>query len=242
MLETHTIFDDVQSDVTSSHRVTDIKEAVRDRNRVNIYVDDKFYCSLDISQVVDYGIKVGRELSAEDLADLKRASDFGKFYGRALEYVLMRPHSTKEVRDYLKRKTLDKKVRTKNPKTGEYQTKTRQGYDSSLVPLVLERLEQHGYLDDERFARVWAENRHAKKGISNRKLREELAEKGISKDIVDAVLQDGARDEREELRKVIARKANRYADRQKLMQYLVRQGFNYSDVSEELSTFSSEGA
>lgn len=242
MLETHTIFDGERSDAASSHRVTDIKEAVRDRNRVNIYVDDKFYCSLDISQVVDYSIKVGRELSAEDLADLKRASDFGKFYGRALEYVLTRPHSTKEIRDYLKRKTLDKKVRTKNPKTGEYQTKTRQGYDSSLVPLVLERLERHGYLDDERFARVWAENRHAKKGISNRKLREELAEKGISKDIVDAVLQDGARDEREELRKVIARKANRYADRQKLMQYLVRQGFNYSDVSEELSTFSSEGA
>lgn len=242
MLETHTIFDDGQGNIAPSHRVSDIKEAVRDRNRVNVYVDNNFYCSLDISQVVDFGVKIGRELSDEDLANLKRASDFGKFYGRALEYVLMRPHSTKEIHDYLKRKTLGKKVRVKNPKTGEYQTKTREGYDPSLVPLVLERLEQRGYLDDERFARIWVENRHAKKGISNRKLRNELAEKGISKEIVEAILQDGARDEREELRKVIARKANRYADRQKFMQYLVRQGFNYSDVSEELSTFSSDGA
>lgn len=242
MLEIQTIFDNEQKNNAHAHRVTDIKEAVRDRNRVNIYIDSKYYCSLDISQVVDFGVKIGREFSEEELAQLKRASDFGKFYSRALEYVLMRPHSTKEIKDYLKRKTINKKVRIRNLKTGEYQTKIREGYDASLIPLVIERLEQHGHLDDERFARIWVENRHIKKGISNRKLRNELTEKGVDKRIIDAVLQDDARNEREELRKVIARKASRYADRQKLMQYLVRQGFNYSDVSEELSTFSSDGA
>lgn len=243
MLETHTIFDDDASGKAApTRRVTNIKEAVRDQNRVNIYVDDKFFCSLDISQVVDFGVKIGRELSGAELEELRRASNFGKFYTRALEYVLIRPHSSKEIRDYLKRKTLNKKVRTKNPKTGEYQTKVREGYDSNLIPLVLERLDRHGYLDDERFARIWVENRHTKKGISNKKLQRELAEKGISKEIIESVLRNGARDEREELRKVIARKINRYPDQQKLMQYLLRQGFNYSDISEELSTFSSDGA
>lgn len=237
MLEASTIFDhDEAGKKAQSHRVTDIKEAVRDQNRVNIYIDDKFFCSLDISQVVDFGIKIGRELSDEELIELKRASDFGKFYARALEYVLMRPHSIKEIRDYLKRKTLSKKVRVKNRKTGEYQTKVREGYDASLIPLVLERLDQHGHLDDERFARLWVENRNTKKGVSIRKLRNELAEKGVDKNIVESVLQDSSRDEREELRKVIARKANRYEDPQKLIQYLVRQGFNYSDVLDELDS------
>ena len=50
-----------------------------------------------------------------------------------------------------------------------------------------------------------------------------------------------SRDDSEELRKIIARKANRYDDQQKLIQYLVRQGFNYSDVLDELAS-SSEGA
>ena len=241
MLETHTIFDkDESASKTQTHHVTQVKEAVRDQNRVNIYVDDKFYCSLDISQVVDFSIKIGRKLSDAELAELKRASDFGKFYARALEYVLMRPHSIKEISDYLRRKTLSKKIRTKNPKTGEYKDTVRSGYDPSLIPLVLERLDQHGHLDDRRFAELWVENRDIKKGTSFKKLRDELARKGISQKIIDDILCSNMRNEREELRKVIARKSNRYTDRQKLIQYLIRQGFAYSDILDELS--SSEGA
>ena len=243
MLETITIFDDDQTAPkrAQSHRITDIKQAVRDQNRVNIYLDDKFFCSLDISQVVDLHLKIGKELSDDERAELKRASEFGKFYQRALEYALMRPRSMKEIRDYLNRKTLSRKVRVKNRKTGEYQTKVQEGCDPSLVPLVLKRLEERGYLDDYRFAELWVENRSIKKGISPKKLRNELARKGIGQSIIEEVLQKSSRDERDELRKVITRKANRYADRQKLIQYLVRQGFNYSDVLEELAS-SSDGA
>ena len=198
MLETITIFDDDEvADKTQSHRVTDIKEAVRDHNRVNVYIDDKYYCSLDISQVVDLGIKIGRKLNSEQLEDIKRASE-------------------------------------------EYKDTVRSGYDPSLIPLVLERLDQHGHLDDRRFAELWVENRDIKKGTSFKKLRDELARKGISQKIIDDVLHSNMRNEREELRKVIARKSNRYTDRQKLIQYLIRQGFAYSDILDELS--SSEGA
>ena len=47
MLETITIFDDEPTNKKSARRITDIKEAVKDKNRVNIYIDDKFFCSLD---------------------------------------------------------------------------------------------------------------------------------------------------------------------------------------------------
>ncbi|MBR6810956.1 RecX family transcriptional regulator [Candidatus Saccharibacteria bacterium] len=243
MLEINTIFDDLgpvkkSGDKPAPKRsITDIKQAVRDENRVNIYIDNKFFCSLDISQVVDYHLKIGKVLTEEELQDIRRASDFGKFYSRALEYVLSRPHSAKEIRDYLKKKTLNRTVRVKNRKTGEYQTKQKEGYDASLVPLVFERLEKHGYVDDERFARLWVENRNVSKGISKKKLKLELQQKGISSSIIEQVLEDNSRDEREELRKVIAKKANRYQDKQKFTQYLVRQGFNYSDVLEELLDF-----
>ena len=72
MLETITIFDDEKSK-SSVHRVTDIREAVRDQNRVNVYINDKFFYSLDISQVVDFGVKIGREFSDEELTELKKA-------------------------------------------------------------------------------------------------------------------------------------------------------------------------
>lgn len=240
MLETHTIFDDTTAGKRpAGHRVSDIKEAVRDKNRVNVYIDDKFFCSLDISQVVDLHVKIGRELTNEELEELKRASDFSKFYGRALEYALMRPHSSKEMRDYLKRKTLDRKVRVKNKKTGEYKTVLRQGYDQSLIEPVFERLQERGYIDDRRFAETWVENRNISKGSSLKKLRLELAQKGISQNIVEEVLAETDRDDIAELRKIIARKAKKYPDQQKLIQYLLRQGFNYSDISDELSAGSS---
>ena len=240
MLEAHTIFDDaIGSKKPIAYRVSDIKEAVRDKNRVNIYIDDKFFCSLDISQVVDLHLKIGRELSSEELDQLKRASDFGKFYARALEYALMRPRSSKEISDYLKKKTLDRKVRVKNRKTGEYSTQEKKGYDASLVPLVFSRLEERGYIDDRRFAELWVENRNVSKGTSIKKLRLELQQKGISSKIIDEVLTESGRSEIEELRKIIARKAKKYPDEQKLIQYLLRQGFNYSDISDELSSIES---
>lgn len=240
MLETITIYDsDVAEPQASLHRVTDIKEAVRTQNRVNIYVDQKFFCSLDISQVVDFGVKIGKQLSDSDLAELKRASDFGKLYSRALEYVFSRPHSSKEIRDYLKRKTLNRKIRVKNRKTGEYQTKVKEGYDATLVPLVLDRLMERGYIDDTKFAAFWVENHNARKGSSLKKLRQELQQKGVSASIIDEALSDSDRDDISELQKIIAKKAARYPDQQKFIQYLVRQGFSYSDVLDQLSSMSS---
>ena len=235
-LEIHTIDEsDELAPKTQAHRLTDIREAVRDQNRVNLYIDGKFFCSLDISQVVDFHLKIGQAIDDELKSQLKRASDFGKLYSRTLEYVFSRPHSIKEVCDYLHRKTLDKPVRVKNRKTNEYVTQIRKGYDGSLIKPILSRLDEHGYLDDEKFARTWLENRNVKKGASLKKLRNELALKGIDSQIIDKVLSENLRDDRDELRKVIARKQNKYDDRQKLIQYLMRQGFNYSDVLEELS-------
>lgn len=242
MFQTFTLSDNLESPHATSrlHKISDIKEAAR-TDRINIFIDDKFFCSLDISQVVDLKVKVGRELDDAELAELKRASDFSKFYSLALEYVFLRPHSRKEINDYLIRKTKSSKIRVKNRKTGEYQTKTKQGYDGSLVPLVLARLDERGYLNDERFAKLWVESRSVSKGISEKKLRNELMQKGITSTIIDSVLRESHRDERAELQKVIAKKRNRYPDKQKFIQYLLRQGFNYSDVLDELSSMEPSG-
>ena len=244
MLETHTIHDDVSDGrkKPSEYRVTDIKEAVRDPNRVNVYINDKFFCSLDITQVIDLHVKIGRQLSGEELDELKRASEFSKFYARALEYALMRLHSAREIHDYLVRKTISRKIRVKNRKTGEYQTKEKPGYDASLVPLVFERLKQHGYIDDYRFATIWVENRNVKKGISTKKLRLELMQKGIDSKIIDQVFDETSRNDDDELAKIIAKKRHKYSDDQKLIQYLLRAGFNYSDVLDALSADASSGA
>ena len=67
-------------------KITDISLQARDKNRVNVSVDGKYRFSLDIFQVGELGIKVGREYTDEELITLEDESQFGKLYARAMEY------------------------------------------------------------------------------------------------------------------------------------------------------------
>ena len=91
--------------------VTDIKQAVKNENRVNVFVNDKYSFSLDIAQLVDFKIKKGQVITEADLEKYQNASEFGKLYQRTLEWVLVRPRSTREVREYLFKKAVQQKPR-----------------------------------------------------------------------------------------------------------------------------------
>lgn len=211
-------------------KITSISAQIRNPDRVNVSIDGKYRFSLDISQVTDLGVKVGREVSDEVLAELETESQFGKLYSRALEYSLMRPHSVREVRDYLYRKTLSTKYRDKKGEVRE-----REGYSPALSTRVLEKLQRKGYVDDEQFARWWVENRNQSKGISLRKLSAELRAKGVAVDIIEQAITHSNRIDQEELAKIIAKKRSKYRDDQKFMQYLARQGFGFDEIKSALA-------
>lgn len=206
-------------------KITSIGIQAKNKNRVNVSVDGVYRFSLDVYQVADLGIRVGKEYTDDELVTLESESVFGKLYGRTLEYCLSRPHSAKEVCDYLYKKTRDQRT-----KTGEM----RPGVPSEITTRVFDRLVEKGYINDDAFARFWVENRNVRKGVSSRKLTMELRAKGVDADSVERALATSPRDEANELQKMIEKKRNRYADDQKLMQYLVGQGFTYDDVKHAL--------
>lgn len=213
-------------------RITDISVQVKNPDRVNVSVDGKYRFSLDIVQLTELGIKRGNVYEESEVQAFEVESQFGKLYAKTLEYCLMRPHSAREVRDYLWRKTRPSRVRRKDGAVYE-----RPGVAPEQADRVFDRLLEKGYIDDERFARFWIENRHLRKGASRRKLVQELRAKGVESSIIEANLEESTRTDTSELRKMIEKKASRYADRQKLMQYLVRQGFSYDDVKTALVEF-----
>jgi len=212
-------------------KITDISLQARDKNRVNVSVDGKYRFSLDVYQVGDLGLKIGKEYTDKELTELETESQYGKMYARTLEYCLMRPHSAKEVRDYLYRKTRTVKMRSK--KTGELYDKP--GVSQEVTSRVFDRLVEKGYIDDEKFTRYWVENRSLTKGASKRKLTAELRSKGVEQTIIEKFLAESARSDDDEIMKIIAKKRNRYPDDQKLMQYLARQGFSYDDIKAALA-------
>ena len=189
-------------------KITNIKQAVKNPERANIFVDGKYEFSLDVTQLLDLKLKVGQEITLAQLSEYKKLSEYGKLYQRTLEWVLARPRSEKETSDYLYKKIYEKKL------------------DKDYIGKIIEKLEKKKYLNDEAFAKWYVENRFVKKGISKKRLSLELAKKGISREIVERVLKDSGRDEKEEILKIIAKKRARYDD-DKLIQYLGRQGFSY---------------
>ena len=210
--------------------ITDIKQAVKNPNRANIFVNGKYRFSLDIFQLTDLGVKIGEIFDEKEIQNLEQQSEFGKLYALALNYCLMRPHSEREIRDYLMKKTLSKKLR--NKKTGDFYEKS--GVSKLSVEQVLARLKEKKYIDDEKFARFWLENRNQRKGSSLKKLRAELLQKGVSGVIIEQVFAETSRNDSEEIRKIIDKKAKRYPDQQKLVAYLARQGFSFDEINRAL--------
>ncbi len=206
-------------------KITSISAQVKNPDRVNVNVDGVYRFSLDIFQVGELGIRVGKEYSEAELVELETESQFGKLYARALDYVMMRPHSGKEVRDYLYRKT-----RPSINKQGQ----KREGCSPALADRVFERLSEKGYINDEKFARHWVENRNLSKGASLRKISAELRLKGVASGVIEQAMAGSDRTDTEELAKIIAKKRNKYPDDQKFIMYLVRQGFSYEDVKSAL--------
>ena len=100
-------------------KITGLTTQQKDKNRINVLVDGKYRFSLDVYQVADLGLRTGKEYSEKELVELEIESQFGKLYGRALEYTMMRPHSSREIKDYLYRKTQSRRTRNRQTR-GEY--------------------------------------------------------------------------------------------------------------------------
>lgn len=194
-------------------KITKIQPAVKTAGRYNIFVDEQYSFSLDENQLLDQKLKTGFEISKKQLDELKGESEYGKAYARALELILSRPRSEKEMKDYAWRKK----------------------WDEQLSDRVLGKLRDKGYLDDEKFAQFWLRARTGGKPRSKRKISAELSQKGVKREIVDKVLQGyDDEDEMSALRKLVDKKRGKYSDEQKFMVYLAGQGFSYDMIKQAL--------
>lgn len=269
--------------------VTSLRGAVRDSHRINVFLDGKFSFSLTLTELADSKLHQGQVLTDPEVERLRNLSGLGKLYQQTLEYCFSRPHSKKEIIDYLERKRLRRDIswkrfeehqlkiqndpeyaaRTKeirqytkeqNQKireidftennTYEYRgtkktnlpTKPADRITSEMIQEVVSRLESQNYINDQDFARYFIENRHQNKGISTKRLIQELKIKGIDSDIIEQAMFDQGtgnlfRDEEVEIEKMIKKQLRKTSDRQKIIAYLARQGFSYDLIKTKLDQF-----
>lgn len=269
--------------------ITSLRGAVRDPHRINVFLDGKFSFSLTLTELADSKLHQGQVLTDPEVERLRNLSGLGKLYQQTLEHCFSRPHSKKEIIDYLERKRLRrdiswkrfeeyqlkiqndpeyaarvKKIRQhtkeQNQKireidftennTYEYRgvqksnlpTKPADRITPEMIQEVISRLEAQNYINDQDFARYFIENRHQNKGISTKRLIQELKIKGIDSDIIEQAMFDQGtgnllRDEEVEIEKMIKKQLRKTSDRQKIIAYLARQGFSYDLIKAKLDQF-----
>ena len=191
-------------------KISSIKKQVKRTDRYSVYVDGEYIFSLSETALLESGLFVGRLVTADELGELKDTSKRDKAYNQALGQIARRARSEWEIRSYLKRKE----------------------YDPELIDQIVGRLYKAKLLDDVAFAKMWIENRRLLKATSKRRLQQELRQKRISDEIINKSIAEDDTDDSQVLKDLVSRKRKilRYQDDTKLIQYLIRQGYNYDDV------------
>src|ERR1700709_459622 len=85
-------------------KITSIKQQVKNPERASLFVDGKYSFSLSLNELVAEKLKINQEIDEAELKRLKKLSEDGKLKNRAMEWVMNRPRSIRELRDYLYRK------------------------------------------------------------------------------------------------------------------------------------------
>jgi regulatory protein len=132
--------------------ITAIEPQQRDPERVSVFLNGAFAFGLPALVAVQESLRVGDELSEDQIARLRALDEQAKAVNAAMNLLARRPRSEREIRDRLKRK----------------------GYPPETIDAAVAKLEGWRYLDDEAFARFWVENREANKPRGRRLLEQEL--------------------------------------------------------------------
>lgn len=188
-------------------RVSSLKEQISDTDRVNVFVDGKYSFSLTIAEIIDNKVKIGKELDQADLDTLKKVSSDGKIRMRAYEWLMNRPHSTRELSDYLWRKKVE----------------------SELIEKLVAEFTEKKVLSDERYTE-WFTERAGRKHKSARMTQNELRGKGIQ--VKTGAMAGPGLDDLASLKSLIAKLSSRprYSDQARLIRYLQGKGFSYADI------------
>ena len=131
-------------------------------------------------------------------------------HDRALRLLAARPRSCREIRDRLR----------------------RAGFEAEEIAEEIGRLEAVGLLDDERFAREFAEHLVANRGVGRRALVSSLMAKGIDRETIETVAEETVGDEESRAEELARSRLGRLsgldppAAYRRLMGLLARRGYD----------------
>lgn len=202
-------------------RITSISVQKKRTDRFSLFHEKQFLIGVSAQTLIDYSIQKGTTLTPELYKQLTHAEDYQKVKDAFYRYLSGRDHASFE----LKQKVLKK------------------GFSSDLIESVIEEFDDKGLLNDEKFANKFAADKAEFKKWGPKKIKSELFKKGITKNVVEKVIQKLAESlEQDQICVDLLRKRKQHFLReqdqikrkQKMYRYLAGKGYNGTTISKAI--------
>lgn len=183
-----------------------------------LYIDGEFAIKLDTEVLLSNRIDVGDEIDDEKLKDVINQSNTKRAKDKAMWLISYRDYSKKELTEKIAK-------------------------DSSFeaAQKAVERLEELGLINDEKYASRYAHDLLNIKRLSKSGAIRKLTEKGIDRDLARDTVDSFDIDASENIKAIISKKyAKSLLDekgKRRCVNGLLRLGYSYSDIKSALNEF-----
>ena len=200
--------------------ITDIKRKGKSET-YHVWVNDEYFALLEAEIIYKNKLKIGTEIEESKLNLIKKESDKLLCASTALNYISKSIKSEFQLKQYLKGKN----------------------FCEEAINEAIFKLKTYGYLNDEYFAKISANELSRTKG--KRYIKNQLALKGISDDKIQNVLEnlEGEDEACFNATKKWLRGKTLPLDnnsKQKLYRFLLSRGFEYGTIKKSLNKFNEE--
>lgn len=200
--------------------ITKIETQKKREDRVNIYIDEKFFMAIYKELVFTFNLKKGQEINPDDFRKILDDEMYIKAKNKALSILSKASQSENQI-----------------------YKKLSKDFEDKTIDKVLEFLKKYKFIDDEDLANRIANTNVNLNKYGKNKIRQNLSQKGIKKDIIEEVIDDI--DSNKEFENALYLGKKRY-DRlknknprkayQKIGNHLAYKGFNYDIIKKVLNT------
>lgn len=188
------------------------------KDKIHISVDGEYVMTVDEMYWYSLSIPNKYEIDDEELAELKSSVNSRRAYNKAIDLISRREHSRKEIITKL----------------------SQRGY-GEVAEETVDKLEEMGYIDDERFAEMYANELKFRRGFGKRRISQELYVKGIDRDTIYNVMENLEENPQEEILEILERKYPHCLDDEKMktraFNGLIRLGYNSYDIRSALRAY-----
>jgi regulatory protein len=207
--------------------ITAISPTPRHPGRFEVLVDGKSFATLSLDAIERLQLAVGGAVAGREERIAAEAAHL-KVYDRALDMLAFRARSSTELARSLVRK----------------------GEPKELVDRAVARLQEQGLLDDAAFAQSFTRAKVLGAQQSKRRVQQDLARKGVAREVSDAAIATVFEEEEVDQRDVVEQAARKKlrslkkldpaVRRRRLYAFLARRGYDGEDIRKAMEAVGEE--